>query len=725
MATFDIVNRSPDGSTYFSEMGMNGWLYCPIVEMASRGFNGSFVEMDYLTMQMSAVPGFPQLFFRVYGNFNFVTGNVSSGGTGLFVQAGSIINQIDVIDASGHIYNTLTGINFAINTNKTTTTIEPLNVFANSFRPGENPDMAVIMAGNDYVSGNSGAEFLYGYAGHDTLIGEGGSDQLAGGFGNDLLVGGDGADDLYGEAGNDTIVGYTAGDYINGGADFDTWALTGTYASGFGLLPQHNYTGVSFYDIEAIRVTWGEMVLNSNQVGGTSTVQTIIAGSSDRDALRVVLAPGSSTINLSGVNFVNWNNWSGEFDLLIIVGSTGNDTIDGSQVNDNIFGSGGADVIRGLGGNDNIAGADGHDNLRGGNGADSINGWGGNDVIIGDDDFAGGGDDSVSGGSGNDIIRTGRGFNFAHGGDGIDTIDYQFSIDNVIDGVAYEIGVFIDLSTIIDPTGATGRASTYIVIYTPEVTTPVAFDFLTSIENVNGSAYGDVIIGNFADNVLNGGDGNDTLSGLAGNDTLNGGTGNDSMIGGTGNDWYFVDSAGDIIVEAAGGGTADRVLASVSFALAADDNIEQLTTMLQAGLTAINLTGNGLAQAITSNAGINVLNGGGGNDTMSGLGGADTFVFSTSLGTGNVDTITDFNVAEDTIHLDDAIFAGLTTGMLGGAAFAANLTGAATDALDRIIYETDTGRVYFDADGNGAIASVHFATLTANLAVTNADFFAF
>ena len=46
----------------------------------------------------------------------------------------------------------------------------------------------------------------------------------------------------------------------------------------------------------------------------------------------------------------------------------------------------------------------------------------------------------------------------------------------------------------------------------------------------------------------------------------------------------------------------------------------------------------------------------------------------------------------------------------------------AQDADDHIIYETDTGKLFYDADATGANAGVHFATLTAELSLTNADF---
>jgi Ca2+-binding RTX toxin-like protein len=53
------------------------------------------------------------------------------------------------------------------------------------------------------------------------------------------------------------------------------------------------------------------------------------------------------------------------------------------------------------------------------------------------------------------------------------------------------------------------------------------------------------------------------------------------------------------------------------------------------------------------------------------------------------------------------------------------LTGRASDSLDRIIYETDTGRLFFDADGSGAGGRTHFATLPEDLVLTNTDFFVF
>ena len=61
----------------------------------------------------------------------------------------------------------------------------------------------------------------------------------------------------------------------------------------------------------------------------------------------------------------------------------------------------------------------------------------------------------------------------------------------------------------------------------------------------------DTVDGGAGDDSIDGGDGNDKLTGGTGLDTLEGSTGNDTMIGGKGADFYYVDSAKDVVIEAA------------------------------------------------------------------------------------------------------------------------------------------------------------------------------
>jgi len=92
-----------------------------------------------------------------------------------------------------------------------------------------------------------------------------------------------------------------------------------------------------------------------------------------------------------------------------------------------------------------------------------------------------------------------------------------------------------------------------------------------------------------------------------------------------------------------------------------------------------------------------------------GYGGADTFAFTTALGGGNVDSVFDFAAGTDKIGLDDAVFTAIGP-TLGANAFVVG--SAAADADDRIIYNSATGQLFYDADGNGAGAAVQFATLS-------------
>jgi len=115
------------------------------------------------------------------------------------------------------------------------------------------------------------------------------------------------------------------------------------------------------------------------------------------------------------------------------------------------------------------------------------------------------------------------------------------------------------------------------------------------------------LTGNTLSNKLVGNGAANTLYGNSGNDTLDGGAGADRMVGGTGNDIYYVDNIRDVVAETSSGGTSDLVYTKVSYTLSA--YVEKLYAT---GSSAINLTGNSLANTIKGNAGANKINGGSG-----------------------------------------------------------------------------------------------------------------
>lgn len=112
------------------------------------------------------------------------------------------------------------------------------------------------------------------------------------------------------------------------------------------------------------------------------------------------------------------------------------------------------------------------------------------------------------------------------------------------------------------------------------------------------------------------------------------------------------------------------------------------------------------------------LTGGLAKDILTGGTGLDQFIFNSKTECG--DTITDFSVADDTIVIKASAFGGLPKGTLSSAAFHANTTGLAHDASDRFIYETDTDKLWYDANGNAAGGRILVADLN-NVAFTRAD----
>ena len=90
----------------------------------------------------------------------------------------------------------------------------------------------------------------------------------------------------------------------------------------------------------------------------------------------------------------------------------------------------------------------------------------------------------------------------------------------------------------------------------------------TAAASGTGNALANLLLGDATANWLSGLGGDDSLSGGAGNDTLDGGAGSNTLEGGLSNDTYGVGSAGDMLVEAANGGT-DMVMATVDWTLGA------------------------------------------------------------------------------------------------------------------------------------------------------------
>ncbi len=120
------------------------------------------------------------------------------------------------------------------------------------------------------------------------------------------------------------------------------------------------------------------------------------------------------------------------------------------------------------------------------------------------------------------------------------------------------------------------------------------------------------------------------------------------MIGGGGNDTYFVSQSGDLVVEAAGEGSADIVFALLSYTLVAE--VENLTL---AGTAAINGTGNVLDNVIVGNSAANTLTGGLGDDTLTGGAGNDVFKFIDVFGQ---DTVTDYVRGQDDFEISRSVF---------------------------------------------------------------------
>lgn len=156
--------------------------------------------------------------------------------------------------------------------------------------------------------------------------------------------------------------------------------------------------------------------------------------------------------------------------------------------------------------------------------------------------------------------------------------------------------------------------------------------------------------------------GDDVLNGTDSADKINGGLGSDTMTGGLGHDTYYVDNAGDDIVEDSGEGT-DTVISSISYTL--QDNVENLTLTG----SAVWALGNDWDNLLIGNSGNNILDGGSGSDVMKGGAGNDTYFINTFDLDGTNDNPLRGDVIVDTRGTSDSVqvgFPGFPGTMDGG-----------------------------------------------------------
>ena len=500
-------------------------------------------------------------------------------------------------------------------------------------------------AGDDILNGGTGNDGLYGGAGVDTLDGGDGDDSLSGGAGNDILIGGAGLDVL-----SYSYEGGTAGVTVNlvVGTATDTFGNTDTL-SGIEIVHGTSLADVITGDAGNNQLYGfdGADILNggagNDTMGGglgndvyvvDSTFDYINEGVADAaDEVRTTLS--SFTLGVTS-NSLNVENLTG----LLTTGQT----LTGNAGANIITGGTGNDILVGGAGNDTLNGGDGDDILRPGAGIDTVNGGAGIDTVDYSDSAVGvtvylttfGGTrvyegstltdtlnsiENIIGSALTDNLEGGAGANRIDGGDGNDTIWGQNGNDVLIGGAGVDVLRYDNEAS----NGARGIGVNVNLVTGVATDSWGATDTVSGFEDVYGTIYADIMVGDAGANVL---------SGAAGDDILDGGAGSDTMFGGTGNDIYYIDNAGDRAAENASDGTADEVrttLTTFTLGSTAASNVENLTGLLDTGQS---LTGSSLANVITGGGGDDTLRGAGGNDTLNGGAGVDTAVFSNNATAG-------------------------------------------------------------------------------------------
>ncbi|MFZ4758794.1 MAG: beta strand repeat-containing protein, partial [Burkholderiaceae bacterium] len=511
-------------------------------------------------------------------------------------------------------------------------------------------------AGDDLLVGGGGADTLQGGSGYDTasyasstqavvvdltltagqtgsgdvagdvlssiesLIGTGFADTLRGDGANNLLTGADGNDTLEGRGGVDTLdggAGIDTASYASSaaGVTIDLAASGGQASAGDGL-------GDVLIDIENLLGSNQADTLRGDAAANLLTGglgNDVLEGRAGADTLQG--GDGSDTASYSTstaavvVDLATVGAQTGAGDVLgdvydsieNLAGSEYADTLRGNDAGNALWGGGGDDLLEGRGGADTLDGGAGTDtatyanatvgmtvNLSSGSGQFSA-GEASGDVLVSVENLIGSTyADLLSGSSANNSIV---------GGLGDDTIEGRAGADTLVGGVGTDTASYANaagaVSVSLATVGAQGGA------------TEATGDLLSQFENLEGSAFGDLLAGDAAANRVSGLGGDDTISGAAGNDTLQGGDGDDVLQGGAGAD-TLEGGAGADAASYAGATAAVTVDLGLTTAQTGSGDV--------AGDVFVdieNLIGSGFADRIVSGAAANGIDGGAGIDTVS------------------------------------------------------------------------------------------------------------